>query len=84
VRKQGQEPSKFRTVQATEGDRVMQAHKLIHHIESLKEKHDELDKKIEDLYAHHANDFQLENLKKQKLKIKDEIQLNQTKLNRLI
>ena len=62
----------------------MQAHKLIHHIEVLKEKHDELDRKIEDLYAHRANDFEVENLKKQKLKLKDEIQQNQTKLNRLI
>ena len=62
----------------------MQAHKLIHHIEVLKEKHDELDRKIEDLYTHHANDFEVETLKKQKLKLKDEIQQNQTKLNRLI
>ena len=62
----------------------MQAHKLIHHIEVLKEKHDELDKQIEDLYAHRADDLKVETLKKQKLKLKDEIQQNETKLNRLI
>ena len=62
----------------------MQAHKLIHHIETLKEKHDELDRRIEDLYTHRADDLKVETLKKQKLKLKDEIQLNETKLNRLI
>lgn len=60
------------------------AHKLIHHIETLKEKHDELDKQIEELYKHHTDDFKVEELKKKKLKLKDEIQLNQTKLNKLI
>ena len=84
VRKQGQKPSKYGTVQTTEGDRMTNAHKLIHHIETLKEKHDALDAQIKELYEHHANDLKVEELKKKKLKLKDEIQLNQTKLNKLI
>jgi len=67
-----------------EEDRMTNAHKLIHHIETLKEKHDALDAQIKELYDHHTDNFKVEELKKKKLKLKDEIQLNQTKLNKLI
>jgi uncharacterized protein YdcH (DUF465 family) len=47
--------------------------KLVHHYESLKEKHDELDKQISQLYEHHTDDLKVESLKKKKLKLKDEM-----------
>ena len=61
---------------------MMTREKLIHHIEHLKEKHDELDRQITDLYNHHTNDHKVETLKKQKLKLKDEITENQKKLSK--
>lgn len=48
--------------------------KLQHHINHLQEQHDSLDKKIQDLYFHHADDFKVEELKKQKLNLKDDIE----------
>jgi uncharacterized protein YdcH (DUF465 family) len=57
--------------------------KLIHHIESLKEKHDELDREITNLYNHHTDDLKVEALKKQKLKLKDEIAENEKRLSKL-
>jgi hypothetical protein len=48
--------------------------KLIHHVEHLKEKHDNLDKQIKELYEHHTEDLKVEELKKKKLKLKDEIE----------
>ena len=57
--------------------------KMIHHIESLREKHDELDYKIKESYEHRLNDIQLEELKKKKLKIKDDIELSLNKLKKL-
>jgi hypothetical protein len=67
-----------------EGDKVTTAHKLIHHIETLKEKHDRLDKEISELEAHHTDYLKVETLKKIKLKVKDDIELNQQKLNKLM
>jgi len=55
--------------------------KLIHYVESLKEKHDELDKRINQLYLSRADDIQVEELKKQKLRLKDEIEKNNKKIN---
>lgn len=57
--------------------------KLIHHVEHLKEKHDELDKQIQNLYEHHTDDFKVESLKKQKLKLRDEIELTNKKINEI-
>ncbi len=48
--------------------------KLIHHAETLRERHDDLDKEITKLFEQHADDIKVENLKKQKLKLKDEIE----------
>jgi len=47
-----------------EEDRMTNAHKLIHHIETLKEKHDALDAQIKELYDHHTDNFKIEELKK--------------------
>ena len=57
--------------------------KLIHHIEHLKEKHDNLDKQIKELYEHHTDDFKVEDLKKQKLKLRDEIEQTNKKINNI-
>ena len=57
---------------------------MIHHIECLREKHDELDVKINELYQHHADDMKVEELKKKKLKLKDEIEQSLSKLNKLL
>ena len=84
VRKQRQELSQYGTIQSDEGKLQMTREKLIHHIESLREKHDRFDKEIIELEAHHTDHLKVETLKKLKLKIKDEIELNQQKLNKLI
>jgi hypothetical protein len=55
--------------------------KLINHVEHLKEKHDELDKQIQELYEHHTADLKVEELKKKKLKLKDEIEQTNRKIN---
>lgn len=61
----------------------MTREKLIHHIESLREKHDRLDREIIELEAHHTESLKVETLKKVKLKIKDEIEMNNKKLDKL-
>jgi uncharacterized protein len=61
---------------------MMTREKLIHHLESLREKHDDLDKQITELYEHHADDMKVESLKKKKLKIKDEIEQTSQKLKK--
>jgi len=48
--------------------------KLEHHILHLQEKHDNLDKEIKELEAHHTDSLKVETLKKIKLKLKDEIE----------
>ena len=48
--------------------------KLEHHISHLQEKHDALDKKIWELDCHYDESVECHNLKKQKLKLKDEIE----------
>lgn len=55
--------------------------KLIHHVEHLKDKHDTLDKQIKELYAHHTEDLKVEELKKKKLAIKDEIEQTNKRIN---
>jgi hypothetical protein len=61
---------------------MMTREKLIHHLESLREKHDDLDKEIKELYEHHTDDFKVEALKKKKLKIKDEMEQTSAKLKK--
>jgi hypothetical protein len=56
--------------------------KLIHHLESLREKHDELDRQIQELYNHHTDDMKVEALKKKKLKIKDDMEQTSQKLKK--
>ena len=57
--------------------------KLSHHIDALKARHHDLDMKITELYNHHADDVQVETLKKQKLLLKEEIAQNVLKLEAL-
>ena len=61
---------------------MMTREKLIHHLESLREKHDELDVQIKELYEHHTDDMKVEALKKKKLKIKDEMEQTSQKLKK--
>jgi hypothetical protein len=58
--------------------------KIEHHIRALQEKHDELDKEIQLLYSMHENDFAIENLKKTKLHLKDQIEINRAKIYGLV
>lgn len=55
--------------------------KLQHHISHLQEKHDTLDREIQELYKLHENDLKIETLKKLKLHLKDEIEENKKKLS---
>ena len=48
--------------------------KLEHHIKALQEKHDILDKEIKDAYMDNVSDILIEKMKKQKLKLRDEIE----------
>jgi hypothetical protein len=48
--------------------------KLEHHMDALQEKHDLLDKEIKDAYMDNVGDLEIEKMKKQKLKYKDEIE----------
>ena len=60
---------------------MMTREKLIHHVESLREKHDELDRKIQEMYKHRADDLKVEALKKQKLKLLDDIEQTNRKIS---
>ena len=55
--------------------------KIQNHITHLQEKHDALDKGIQELYNHRENDMKVETLKKLKLHLKDEIERNKNLLN---
>jgi len=48
--------------------------KLEHHQKALQEKHDILDKEIRDAYMDNVGDLEIEKMKKQKLKLRDEIE----------
>jgi uncharacterized protein len=61
---------------------MMTREKLIHHYESLREKHDNLDTEIQTLYEHHTDDLKVEALKKKKLKLKDEMEQTLQKLKK--
>ena len=81
VRKQGQKPRQYGTIQAIEGNSMITREKLIHHIEHLKEKHSVLDRQIDEMYKHHTDDLKVEELKKQRLKLKDEIEETNKRIN---
>lgn len=57
--------------------------KLEHHIAHLQHVHDELDKQIQDLYEHHADDLKVEELKKKKLHLRDEIEAHKKQIENL-
>ena len=48
--------------------------KLQHHIAHLKQLHDSVDKQIQKIYREYGNDVAVQQLKKKKLKLKDEIE----------
>ena len=48
--------------------------KLEHHQKALQEKHDILDKEIRDAFMDNVGDLEIEKMKKQKLRMKDEIE----------
>ena len=48
--------------------------KIKHHIKHLQKQHDNLDKQIQEEEAHHGNCAVISVLKKNKLKLKDEIE----------
>jgi hypothetical protein len=58
--------------------------KIEHHIRALQIKHDELDKEIQQRYKMHEDDFILENLKKAKLQLKDQIEISRAKMFGLV
>jgi hypothetical protein len=57
--------------------------KLQNHIKHLQEKHDILDKEIKDAYMDNVGDLEIEKMKKQKLKMKDEIESCKKQINEL-
>ena len=57
--------------------------KLEHHMKALQEKHDILDKEIKDAYMDNVGDLEVEKMKKQKLKLKDEIESCKKKIESL-
>lgn len=57
--------------------------KLIHHVEHLREKHDNLDKRIVEEETRHGNCAEIAILKKQKLKLKDEIEQTNKRINNM-
>lgn len=57
--------------------------KLEHHMKALQEKHDILDKEIKDAYMDNVGDIEVEKMKKQKLRLKDEIESCKKKIQAL-
>jgi uncharacterized protein YdcH (DUF465 family) len=57
--------------------------KLENHIKHLQEQHDELDKQIWELDCHYDESVECTNLKKQKLKLRDEIELQKRRMETL-
>lgn len=57
--------------------------KLKHHIAHLQKQHDDLDKQIQEDYAHHDEDRLIQILKKKKLALKDEIESFKKKIEHL-
>jgi hypothetical protein len=48
--------------------------KIERHMHALQEKHDILDKEIRDAFMDNVGDLEIEKMKKQKLRLKDEIE----------
>ena len=48
--------------------------KVERHMHALQEKHDILDKEIKNAYMDNVGDLEIEKMKKQKLKLRDEIE----------
>jgi uncharacterized protein YdcH (DUF465 family) len=48
--------------------------KVQRHMHALQEKHDLLDKEIKDAFMDNVGDLEIEKMKKQKLKLRDEIE----------
>ena len=57
--------------------------KLQHHIKALQEKHDKLDREIKDMFIDGTSDLIMENAKKRKLKLRDEIERCKEQLSSL-
>ena len=57
--------------------------KLENHMKALQEKHDILDKEIKDAYMDNVSDLEVEKMKKQKLRLKDEIESCKKKIEAL-
>ena len=57
--------------------------KLEHHMKALQEKHDILDKEIKDAYMDNVSDLIVEKMKKEKLKLKDEIESPKKKIKEM-
>lgn len=57
--------------------------KLNNHIKHLQEKHDKLDKEIQDMYVDCVSDLVLEKAKKEKLRLKDEIERTRVQMQSL-
>jgi len=53
---------------------IMIKEKVERHMHALQEKHDILDKEIKDAYMDNVGDLEIEKMKKQKLRLKDEIE----------
>jgi len=53
---------------------VMNKEKMQHHITHLQQLHDAVDKQVEKIYKEYGNDVTVQQLKKKKLKLKDEIE----------
>jgi hypothetical protein len=53
---------------------MIKKEKMEHHIVSLQEKVEVLKKQVHDMYLDNVSDVEVEKVKKQKLKIKDEIE----------
>ena len=56
--------------------------KIRHHIDSLQRKHDLLDHHINQEFDHHKDQLQLNQMKKEKLHLKDEIDMLNQKIEK--
>ena len=61
----------------------MNAEKLKNHLQSLKERHRDLDKKIKDGYSHYLTDKGMQKMKFEKADVKREIEQIERKLSTL-
>lgn len=56
--------------------------KIRHHIDKLQSRHDKLDDRITEEFGHHKDQLQLNRMKKEKLLLKDEIDLLNTRIKK--